>query len=777
MLSAVLQFEQVIAAQQTSADRTHRTFSLGRGSTAQVSPVLPRSQSSDVSAHNASSVDVGGAQTTSSTVSLSAKCTANHVQSDAGGAQTTETIQDPPVSAAPTQGPTIISTMTPEEALTRRYMVKLEQDPPDGASSLDTPRGPSSFARRRSDTEPLMVDVGEDGDSSSEGSESSVDLLSSPSKGSNRESKEMGEDDGMDKRSDVDKKLAVWVYEDFVPACHSLLTDCTASQVDAHRVLCDLRSISNIITSFCDEHQRTRPISSPGLHSSNSSLTLSRLDLQARPAPTAGGDRHGPTPTAGGPSAENVVLKVLRSASYSLMGPLLSLSQQGFSAELLRQIVVALQKISWKVEACLSYSSPDEGLSVHSKVFDGAHVANVAAIMIKAQPPEEGKLIPAAVRGTHPRSNSVAVRKTSGVVLPGEEVMRIPATKSISLDDNEPSSHWSITATPATPERVQPQKGEGRREGEGRRMSEQYSSSSREGSVVPSEKGDTEGAESEEASYFRPRVYRRTTVSLSRNEVDSLGLSAAKKIGDWGGEVHMEEGHGEKFYQIIGRNLNQQQQRTSTEQPLSQARGQDHTLGGQDHTLRGQGHDKDRQLTMSSSFEDVPLPLGLTSPVSDVAAPLGSPTTPASPDWAEDFSYVQPPSQQAPSQQAPVVRRPVKKTKSDLSSRKNKKELQRVRSEVMKSVDITQSLGGVARGGARAEKPKANTLSKFISKHRSFGHSDKKTKKRDEFIASPESGDQENTFFESIEHFSKEVRNNLSPTSKEGKGEGVRVRV
>ena len=638
----------------------------------------------------------------------------------------------------------------------------------------------------------------EEGDgerSSSDDSESSVDFLNSPSKGgSNRESKEIGEDDGLDKRSDVDKKLAHWVYSVFVPACHALLTHCSSPTIEAHQVMDDLKNVSNLIASFCDQHQRPGPLtSSPGLDSPTDTLsTLSQHEQSTKVNGTTPGltgttpgltgtppgltgttpgltgttpgltgttpgltgttpgltsTTPGLTGTTPGQAAESVVFKALRSATYTLMGPLLCLAQRDCNQDLIKQIVEALQKVSWKVEACLSYSSPDQGHSVHAEVFDPTHAAMVAPLMIKARPPEEGKINPPAGKA---RSNSVAIRKTSSVSVTdgersGEERAHRTSTKSTSLDENE-HFHWLPVPAPSSPEDGQAQGGD-KRVSQVSQVSQEYSSSGtdRDGSAAPSDKGEMEGAESD---YFRPRVYRRTTVSLSKAEVDHLGLNAAKGIGEWEGAEGQGVGQrGAKFYQRVGRNLNAMSKKTDD--------------GGQAKGYEEEPSTKEGLFMISSSFEDVPLPPeGVVSSTSEVtktfngsdSSPLtpSTPVTPMSPDWRKDPL----------SSQAPVPRRPVKKTKSDLSSRKDrsKKDLQRNRSEKMLSIDLTQSLQlhgdpaskGGAKGGA-GEKQKANTLSKL---RKSFGSSDKKIKKRDEVTS--DVTEQDGFFFENVEHFSKE---------------------
>lgn len=157
----------------------------------------------------------------------------------------------------------------------------------------------------------------------------------------------------------------------------------------------------------------------------------------------------------------SVAIKVLRSVSSSLLPPLLNQSKDEFSESLHREIVVAIQKISWKVEACISYTHPDLELNIHKNIFDDAHIELVSGMMI-APPPEEHKL-----------QNSPA------------HVSRL-STKNLTT----PSPLRFVQSYP-----------------------EQVVSSTLS-SPTPSDD-----------EYFRPKATRRTTVSISKHQVQSLGLN------------------------------------------------------------------------------------------------------------------------------------------------------------------------------------------------------------------------------------------------------------
>ena len=174
-----------------------------------------------------------------------------------------------------------------------------------------------------------------------------------------------------------------------------------------------------------------------------------------------------PTPQPHSPTKQrketSVAVKVLRSISSSLLPPLLKESENRFSQNLYRDIIVALQKISWKVEACLSFSNPSREYSIHEKVFEDSMNDEIKSFMI-ASPPEEPKIL-----------NSPAHRITYGI---GENGILI---------DSEMEKYWE-------------------------------SQRRRDGSMDDPGTPDTISR----TGYFRPG--RRTTVSISKRQVKSLGL-------------------------------------------------------------------------------------------------------------------------------------------------------------------------------------------------------------------------------------------------------------
>ncbi len=217
------------------------------------------------------------------------------------------------------------------------------------------------------------------------------------------------QDGGLDACSHADRKLVDWAFNVFVPACRTMLFHCAEDTVDAQQIQLDLRNLSNLIGFFFNEHQRISTLMHPHrrLKQSHSASNFSKLEkMDERVAePSASPNNTSRTSMSSNSSAgfdgadslaeRSYAVKVLRSISASLIAPLLKEAMQGFTPALYKSMVVAIQKISWKVEACLSFTNcaPDGmKVDIHAKIFDSEHAMKVSDMMIKTLPPEEPKL-------------------------------------------------------------------------------------------------------------------------------------------------------------------------------------------------------------------------------------------------------------------------------------------------------------------------------------------------------------------------------------------------
>ena len=242
-----------------------------------------------------------------------------------------------------------------------------------------------------------------------------------------------GEDDvfqdgGLDICSETDTKLVDWAFNVFVPTCYTLLDHCNEEKVGAEVIRSDLRNLSNNISFFCTEHQRMsqhflKPLQAflgKGVPQSRSAHSFPKLtksdsaDATTISSTLSPGDADSSGYSSSQDSLEDrsYAVKVLRSISVSLIDPLMQEAAKGFSPELFKSIVVALQKISWKVEACLSFNNcqpgNSRGFEIHSLIFDPDQTEKVRDMMIKALPPEEPKLQSAVAEGSRHSSISTA---------------------------------------------------------------------------------------------------------------------------------------------------------------------------------------------------------------------------------------------------------------------------------------------------------------------------------------------------------------------------------
>ena len=410
-----------------------------------------------------------------------------------------------------------------------------------------------------------------------------------------------------DMQEKANTKLTNWAYNDFVPACRQLLSQCCedikSALVKSANIQAGLRSLSNAITFFCTEQQQRlsqvfqlKPIKGTS-QSPTSMLTFPRPAKHF--ASESSDDR-------------SYAVKVLRSASQSLISPLLveASQKEGFTPSLHQSIIKALQKIAWKVEACISFSNPSHSVEIHSKIFDDQPIKNVKELMIQALPPAEPKLqtVPLETAKTRKtsepsfatefsppvpmrRGQSVNDRLGSGVQSNTDTTVTNASSdlQSISESDRDDDEVWRKGSvgeekewTVGGPEEegggdrlanagefhdtdhdgereaderdVQsplredvfcegtpnlPRRERIATEGEADLISKVPLSRNIFGSIPNLEQESSDvltqsgsSSRGEKERYFRPRAFRRTTISLSKREVQKLGLTVAKRVDE-----------------------------------------------------------------------------------------------------------------------------------------------------------------------------------------------------------------------------------------------------
>ena len=413
-------------------------------------------------------------------------------------------------------------------------------------------------------------------------------------------------------REKANTKLVNWAHNDFIPACHQLLSQCSQStksaQIKSANIQASLRSLSNTITFFCSEQQQRLsqvfelvPAKPTGSIDTATMLTYRRPKRSMVEGHTedASGDR-------------SYAVKVLRSASQSLIAPLLVEASQraGFTPALHQAIIKALQKISWKVEACVSFSNPNHSVEIHSKIFDAQHSENVKELMIQALPPAEPNLrtAPPPIKQrkvsaptisseefhvSKPMRRGQSVKEKTGVEVLLETDAILSDLQNIGETEGD-DEVWNNDGEQEREGKEQEGAGEGDREVTNEEVQlteprdgdekpvevsvERLSMSPLRGEdcqedipnlprreriategeadlvnklplrrvknfgSIPNldrEDGSSDGLNDSGSSskgvrerYFRPRAFRRTTISLSKKEVRTLGLTVAKRVDD-----------------------------------------------------------------------------------------------------------------------------------------------------------------------------------------------------------------------------------------------------
>ena len=270
---------------------------------------------------------------------------------------------------------------------------------------------------------------------------------------------------GLDVCYEADTKLVDWSYNVFVPACRTLLYHCRdggTTELSSSQILVDLRSLSNTISFFCTEQQRLsgqlrggggsgggggNGRVGHGISASISTDRISRIRDLAKMSNVqrtddaigvGGGTGCSKTASMSSDSASSsgfesqdgsydrsYSVKILRSVSQSLIAPLIQEYESGFTPELYKSIVQAIQKIAWKVEACLAINDPSKVAEVYSQIFDSEQQENLVEKMINALPPEEPKLVtadPGRTSRSGSMSSALRQRASSGRASLGAEL-------------------------------------------------------------------------------------------------------------------------------------------------------------------------------------------------------------------------------------------------------------------------------------------------------------------------------------------------------------------
>ena len=390
---------------------------------------------------------------------------------------------------------------------------------------------------------------------------------------------EVFNDAGYSKMFDTDLKLIEWADKEFVPSCQALLQYCSEGCEKSEQIKTQLKDLSNRIIYFSSEQQRLSvQLRSLNLRSGitaslstdqfNRFSTMTDKSSQSHTNQPTSPDSSGSPSVSGRESGESqydhrsYAVKVLRSVSKELIEPLLrDAADFAFAAELYQAIVQAIQKIAWKVEACLSFNDPTKHFLIYHNIFTTSVTERVQSMMIRASPStnhtrqSNNASSSISEESSSPqRSNSIETidpqrvikRTPSGRIRPAgtvfnsdtipddfkvgvsngdtspiptiNESLSAEGTPTVNSAETTPRLFRSRTATAGDTDSMGSWKS--------RHLSSKFGSSSfldEAGFPVPMDFAP---------DYLRPTKPRRTTVSLSRNEVTSLGLTVAKRVDE-----------------------------------------------------------------------------------------------------------------------------------------------------------------------------------------------------------------------------------------------------
>ena len=377
---------------------------------------------------------------------------------------------------------------------------------------------------------------------------------------------EVFQDPDIDTYNEADTKLVDWAYNVFIPACRTLLDHCIVGgeiERNLNLIQSDLRNLSNIINYFCSEQQRLSGVlrvQIKGITQSISTDRFAKLGIDKSKTLQFGSSSSNASLSSESSSGfdghdnRSYAVKVLRSVSQSLIAPLLTEAELGFTHELYKSIVQALQKISWKVEACLSFNDPSRDFKIHTKIFDEEQTNKVREMMIGAVPPEEPKIKSAVTHlsvsdnlltetgaeSAHDSSGGTAhvIRRTpSGKSRPSGTVFdpsNLPADLAKVTQTSEDNEDTNSDASPEKIAKIEEALSEAKMNYSPSRLRRTQTVAAGDSpqriSQVVAQRAINWERQPGSPHYFRPKANRRTTISLSRHEVTKLGLTSNESM-------------------------------------------------------------------------------------------------------------------------------------------------------------------------------------------------------------------------------------------------------
>ena len=308
---------------------------------------------------------------------------------------------------------------------------------------------------------------------------------------------------------EVADRLMVWAKTELIPLCHAVLEECETDSPVVLALQSSLRQLSNAVSALCGELLRKQA----GTFGRSTSPDLQKSAEIALMKPQ---------------SQLSFVVRVLSPTVNSLV-PVISSLSRGFNEGVYQGIVFTLQKLAWKVEACVCYENPTWNFECHKLVFDESHKPAVARFL-SATPLEPRHRL----SSSNQRYSMVIDCQGSATTEPGSPVSpfhkKSAAKRVASVDPQgcKPSSpvHHRVSVDAGFLLGLNDSSGQPDGLAEAAVSSEfQQKGIQEEEEEVEEEKEEENQQEEDDDSFFRPQDLRRCqTIDLSKEELKQLGI-------------------------------------------------------------------------------------------------------------------------------------------------------------------------------------------------------------------------------------------------------------
>ena len=416
----------------------------------------------------------------------------------------------------------VVSSDIPEEALTQSFTQVLEiasqslgirSGSQSQSSSSSWKQSHDSVSLSSHDSDDLVhndASVGSSSDSEDENSEGETTQLQSPivpDKDTNVESRDSRQSSL--EAEEIADRLMVWAKTELVPICHTVLDECETDTPVVLALQSSLRQLSNAVSALCTELMKKQS----GSIGRSTSPDLQKSAEIAMMKPQ---------------SQLSFVVRVLSPTVNSLV-PIISGLSRGFSEEVYQGIVFMLQKLAWKVEACVCYENPSWNFECHKLVFDESHKPAIIRFL-NASPLEPPR---PRVSSTKQRYSMVIDCQGATAVpdSPTSPYRKTAAKRVASMDPKactpgSPTHHRvSVDASVLFGVNSTSSKHDGPPEVSDSSQSQQKGIEEEEDEGDQEEEEEEEEEEDEEEDFFRPQDMRRCqTIDLSKEELKRLGI-------------------------------------------------------------------------------------------------------------------------------------------------------------------------------------------------------------------------------------------------------------